>query len=184
MNIVIAKLAKLKELGLNIHEDNRNYTTLTMKAEVYANEYFKYQNYVLGSVPAANENLSKVEYDICFESVENNYGALPTDYYHSLHELAERNDIGSFVEYLDGLHNQYKDEDDESVYGDMSGYVKDYLTDIENELDEIILAIGGTREDLMVEEPEDIGAIQHELAMEAQKNIRKEAPWIIGSIED
>jgi hypothetical protein len=31
---------------------------------------------------------------------------------------------------------------------------------------------------------EDIGAIQHELAMGMQRTIRQEAPWIIGDLED
>lgn len=127
MNTVQKKIAQIKELGLVISDDNRSSDG----------------GYELGSVPAGTESLDKVEFNVCFQVTEDFYDHLTSDYYHSLHELAEGNSTQAFIEYLNALHNQYGGDSSDTVFRRMADEVQSYMTDIENELDEVILSLGG-----------------------------------------
>jgi hypothetical protein len=172
VNTINTKLAKLKELGLVINDNNRDYEYTTDVASDYALRMLDSSDvgYVLGTIPSDSDFLSTVEHDVCFLTVEKHYDELTSDYYHSLHELVKGNDADAFVEYLQKLHTQYSEHGGDTVYSDMIEEITEWMIDIVKELDDIIEALA----------PEDIGQIQSEMAKGYSDYIKSTAPWIIG----
>ena len=138
MNIVNPKLEQLKGLGLELNDNGVNYLAHTCDAQDYASENFVGQGYTLGCVMASTESLTLAEYDVCFQQVEDHAHKLSKEDYTKLHELAELNDGYGFVEKLKAMG------DEDSVYHELADEIHDHMVEIENELDQIILALGGT----------------------------------------
>ncbi len=139
MNEVNDKLEQICQLGLDIDSSNGSFVANTFLARKYAKENLRDQNYVLGEVLADTDDLDNVEYDICFYHVETHAKKLTNEEYVEFHKLAEANDAQTFIQEL-----KTRSKDGEDVYADIAGDVQDYMNDIINELDSIILYLGGT----------------------------------------
>lgn len=138
MNTVQRGLSIIAELGLHINDDNKGYMVTSDNARDYVNKYLiDHPNYVIGNALSDNESLDKLEFDICFSVVEEYYDDLSKEDYHRFHDLAKGNDVYKFVDQLSYLNDGF------NVYGHMIEPVMDIMTDVGNELTEIIIGLGG-----------------------------------------
>jgi hypothetical protein len=142
VNIVNPKLEQIRGLGLYLHDNGKTYDTYNYDAREYAQDYLQGNGYTLGNVMADTESLQMAEYDVCFVAIESKHKGLSSEDYQNLHKLAEQNNAYNFIRTLVGMGNE------DSVYHSIAEDVYDYMVEIENELDQIILALGGTINEL------------------------------------
>ena len=135
MNMTQVKLNDLKSLGFEIVDTNCDVIATTEKATDYKNKYYSDSKYILGSIPSGNEKLSNVEYDICFQIIENNYNILENDLYGDLHEKAQGNNCLEFMNYIQNLNKNVMSQD---FKDGLIEEVSETLQDIIDEMNEIL----------------------------------------------
>lgn len=89
-------LLELNNLGFNISKDNMTVECTTENAIVYYNKYYRDRKYVLGQIPAFNEDINFIDFDLCFDVIEKCNG-LDSEVYNYLHEKVHVNDIDNFI---------------------------------------------------------------------------------------
>ena len=125
----------LSELGLTIDGDNRNFVIGSEAVEEVTNKWDGNREYVVGTVPADNESLANVEYDICFGVVERYHDRISSGTYKFLHKLAENNNATQFIEYLRTVNDKH------DTHANMADEVEDMLVAVESELQSFVREI-------------------------------------------
>lgn len=143
MSKIREALAELSNGGFVIADNNIG-AELTSDAarQLYARYADQYDLYILGSVPASNESLANVDFDICFDEIERfaNSGYLPGsgEVYDQLHEFANVSDVDVFIERVADYMKTVGEENVESALIDLIESVDDQKNLILEELNETI----------------------------------------------
>jgi hypothetical protein len=137
VNQVTSLLKRIGELGLAIDNDNCNFIIGNEHVEDVTNRWDEDRKWIIGSVPAENENLYYVEFDICFGVIERNHDNITSGIYKYLHKLAENNNAGEVINHLRKI-NDRKD-----IHASMADEIEDALNEVVSELKDLIIELGG-----------------------------------------
>jgi hypothetical protein len=132
MNKTNELLKEICNLGFIISDNNLDVTCTTEVANEYYEKFYKESKHVVGSVPSVNENLSNIEYDCSFTTLENYSHLLTTQDYSVLHEIAEDNNFDILKSTLE------KGPYAEGFYRDILDELTEWQLEIHDELRQII----------------------------------------------